>query len=139
MMDFSKDRFSELLKEYVADAIVRVKSEDAEYANRAIEVVTRRRLFGLRAPLAVNPSPEEAVRIAKEKLKWYGYSKQSYKARRIQAKMFQDMIDKSDPESKFLISVEDHAMLVNRDYSSRASWNSDKWDYKNDPVIKDCY
>ena len=139
LIDISKERMSELLKNYIDNAITLLKHENNEYAKRAIETVTRRRLFGLRSPLAVNPTPEEAVQIVKEKLKWYGFSRQSYKARRIQAKMFQDMMDSSDPDSKFLISVSDHAMLVSCDYSPEARWRSGTWDYKNDPAIKACY
>lgn len=139
VMEFSKDSFSVLLKEYVDNAIEHLKYENEKFGKEAIKACTRRRFFGIRGPLAENPSADQAVEIVKKKLNWYGYSKQSYRARRIQAKMFQDMMDRSDPDAKMLISVDDHAMLMNGDYSSKASWNGDKWDSKNDPVIAACY
>jgi len=139
MMELSKDKLSEIIKEYIEDSIALLNQERRSYEKRAIEVVTRPRLFGLRAPMAINPTPEEAVRIVKERLKWYGYSRHSYMARRVQATMFQDMIDRGDADSKFLISVDDHSMLMNCDYSSKASWNANRWDAKNDPELADMF
>lgn len=137
MMEFTKDQLSDILNEYVNNAVLLLKDDQKKYQQQAISVVSRRRLFGLRKPLAENPTPEQAVAIAKSKLKWYGYSNQSYLARRVQAHYFQNMMDKSDPESRILLSVDDFSMLMNGDYSSKASWNSNSWDKKTDPNLAD--
>lgn len=137
MMEFSKERLSKVLEDYINNAIDLLKNDKEHFERQAIAAVSRRRLFGLRKPLAVNPTPEQAVSIARTRLKWYGYSNQSYRARRVQARYFQDMMDKSDPESKILLSVDDFSMLMNGDYSSKASWNSNTWDKKTDPNLAD--
>lgn len=137
MMEFTKDQLSDILNEYVNNAVLLLKDDQKKYQQQAISVVSRRRLFGLRKPLAENPTPEQAVAIAKSKLNWYGYSTHSYRARRVHARYFQEMMDKSSPDSKFLVSVEDYAMLSNNDYSSRASWNANSWDSKNDKNLVD--
>lgn len=137
MMEFSKERLTKVLEDYINNAVNLLKRDKERYEKRAIEVVSRRRLFGLRKPLAINPTPEQAVSIARTKLKWYGYSNQSYLARRVQAHYFQNMMDKSDPESRILLSVDDFSMLMNGDYSSKASWNSNSWDKKTDPNLAD--
>lgn len=137
MMEFSKEGMAKILEAYIANAIDLLNENKRRFERRAIAEVTRRRFFGLRKPLAVDPTPEQAVSIVKAKLNWYGYSDQSYRARRMQAHYFQDMMDKSDPESKILLSVDDYSMLISGDYSSKASWNSDQWHKKNDPNLAD--